>query len=99
MASLESEANSAVGNALDYDNVNALRVIDGAVRVYGARSLSNDTSNFRYITAQDTVNGVVYEANKSLEDLVFSVIDGRGNIFAAIAARLIAILEPRRTSG
>mgnify|MGYP006080671277 FL=1 len=99
LASLESEANSAAGNALDYDNVNALRVIDGAIRVYGARSLSNDTANFRYITAQDTINGVVYEANKTLEDLVFSVIDGRGNIFAAIQARLVAILEPRRISG
>jgi phage tail sheath protein FI len=99
IVSLESEANSATGNALDYDNVNALRVIDGAIRVYGARSLSNDTSNFRYITAQDTVNGVVYEANKTLEELVFSVIDGRGNIFAAVQARLIAILEPRRISG
>jgi phage tail sheath protein FI len=99
IVSLESEANSATGNALDHDNVNALRVIDGAIRVYGARSLSNDTSNFRYITAQDTVNGVVYEANKTLEELVFSVIDGRGNIFAAVQARLIAILEPRRISG
>lgn len=99
VVSLESEANSATGAALDYDNVNALRVIDGAIRVYGARSLSNDTSNFRYITAQDTVNGVVYEANKTLEELVFSVIDGRGNIFAAVQARLIAILEPRRISG
>jgi hypothetical protein len=41
----------------------------------------------------------VYEANKTLEELVFSVIDGRGNIFAAVQARLIAILEPRRISG
>ena len=99
VASLESEANSAVGNALDYDNVNALRVINGSIRVYGARSLSNDASNFRYITAQDTINGVVYEANRSLEELIFSVIDGRGNIFASVKARLIAILEPRRISG
>jgi len=99
VASLETEANSAVGNALDHDNVNALRVIDGAVRVYGARSLSNDTSNFRFITAQDTVNGIVYEATKTLEDLVFSVIDGRGNIFANVQARLISVLEPKRISG
>jgi phage tail sheath protein FI len=84
---------------LDDDNVNALRVIEGGVRVYGARSMSADTTNFRYITAQDTINGIVYDANKTLEDLVFSVIDGRSNIFAAVQARLVAILEPRRISG
>jgi len=99
VSSLETEANAASGNALDFDNVNCLRVIDGAVRVYGARSLSNDTANFRYITSQDTINGIVYDANKALEELVFSVIDGRGNIFAAVQARLVAILEPRRISG
>ena len=27
------------------------------------------------------------------------MIDGRGNIFAAISARLIAVLEPRRITG
>ena len=99
VSSLETEADAATGALLDGDNVNALRVIEGGVRVYGARSMSADTTNFRYITAQDTINGIVYDANKTLEDLVFSVIDGRGNIFAAVAARLVAVLEPRRISG
>jgi len=42
---------------------------------------------------------VVVEANRSLEDLLFSVIDGRNNIFASVEAKLIAILEPLRVSG
>jgi phage tail sheath protein FI len=99
VSSLESEADSATGALLDGDNVNVIRLIEGGIRVYGARSLSADTTNFRYITSQDTINGIVYDANKTLEDLVFSVIDGRGNIFAAVSARLIAVLEPRRISG
>ena len=99
VTSLESEADSATGALLDGDNVNAIRVIDGGIRVYGARSLSADTANFRYITSQDTINGIVFDANKTLEDLIFSVIDGRGNIYAAVQARLVSILEPRRISG
>jgi len=67
--------------------------------VYGARSLSSDTTNFRYITAQDVVNQVVVEANRSLEDLIFSVIDGRNTVFAAVESKLFAILEPLRANG
>jgi len=87
------------GDALDEANVNAIRVINNTVRVYGARSLSSDTTNFRYITAQDVVNQVVVEANRSLEDLLFSVIDGRNTVFSAVESKLFAILEPLRTSG
>ena len=87
------------GDALDDSYVNAIRVINNTVRVYGARSLSADTTNFRYITAQDVVNKVVVEAYRSLEDLIFSVIDGRNTIFAAVESKLFAILEPLRANG
>jgi hypothetical protein len=79
--------------------VNALRVIQGAVRVYGARSVSSDTANFRYITARDTLNYIVTQAEARLEDLVFSVIDGRRSVFGQVEARLIGLLEPLRTAG
>jgi len=87
------------GDALDDAYVNAIRVINNTIRVYGARSVSSDTTNFRYITAQDVVNQVVVEANRSLEDLLFSVIDGRNTVFSAVESKLFAILEPLRTSG
>ncbi len=87
------------GDALDDAFVNAIRVINNTIRVYGARSLSSDTTNFRYITAQDVVNQVVVEANRSLEDLIFSVIDGRNTVFAAVESKLFAILEPLRANG
>lgn len=87
------------GDALDTAFVNAIRVINNTVRVYGARSVSSDSTNFRYITAQDVVNQVVVEANRSLEDLIFSVVDGRNTIFAAVESKLFAILEPLRASG
>jgi hypothetical protein len=79
--------------------VNVIRLIQNSVRVYGARSLSSDEDNFRFITQQDTVNHVVVEAQRSLEDLVFSTIDGRNTIFSAVESRLIAILSPLRDIG
>lgn len=87
------------GDALDEAYVNAIRIINNTVRVYGARSVSPDTTNFRYITSQDVVNKVVVDANRSLEDLIFSVIDGRNTVFAAVESKLFAILEPLRANG
>ena len=87
------------GDALDAECVNGIRVIQNSVRVYGARSLSQDTTNFRYITSQDTVNSIVTEAYNAIEPLVFSAIDGRGGLFANIEARLISVLEGYRING
>ena len=96
---VKTDIDKTNGDSLDDSCVNAIRVIQNSVRIYGARSLSSDDENFRYITAQDTVNHVVIEAGRSLEDLVFSTIDGRNTIFSAIESRLIAILSPLRDIG
>lgn len=90
---------STLGDALDEIGVNAIRVIQNSVRIYGARSASTDTSNFRYITARDTLNYISSEATRVLEDLVFSTIDGRRSVFGRVEARLIGILEPIRSAG
>lgn len=96
---VEVDVNRTLGDSLDADYVNAIRVIANTVRIYGARSLSTDTDNFRFITIQDTVNSVVVEANASMEDLVFSVVDGRGGLFASIEGRLTAICERMKSIG
>ena len=96
---LEFDTNKATADTYDAAQVNVIRIISGTIRVYGARSLTADVDNFRYLTAQDIVNGIVVDANRSLEDVVFSVIDGRNNVFATVEAKLIAVLEPLRTSG
>jgi hypothetical protein len=87
------------GDSLDDAGINAIRVIQNTVRIYGARSASTDTDNFRYITARDTLNYIASEANRTLEDLVFSTIDGRRSVFGRVEARLISILEPIRSAG
>jgi hypothetical protein len=88
-----------IGDALDVGRVNAIRIIQGTVRIYGARSVSSDELNWRYITYRDTLNYIVVEAESRLEDLVFSTIDGRRTVFGRAEARLIGLLDPLRTAG
>jgi hypothetical protein len=94
-----TDIDKSTGDDLDENYVNAIRVIQNTVRIYGARSLSSDSDNFRYITQQDVVNTIVTECYRSLEDLVFSTIDGRNTIFANIEARLVVILAGMRDLG
>jgi len=94
-----SEITKTVGDDLDEYCVNALRTIQNTVRIYGARSCSNDTDNFRYITQQDVVNTIVSSAYETLEDLVFTPIDARGSVFASVEARLLAICANLRDIG
>lgn len=96
---LASAVDKTTGDLLDDGRVNALRIIQGTVRVYGARSASSDETNFRYITYRDLLNYVVVEAERILEDLVFSTIDGRRTVFGRVEARLIGLLDPLRTAG
>lgn len=99
VSGLKTDINKTVGDDLDEYSVNALRIIQNTVRIYGARSCSSDTDNFRYITQQDVVNSIVSECYRSLEDLVFSPIDGRNTIFANVEARLVVILAAMRDLG
>jgi phage tail sheath protein FI len=96
---VKTDISKTVGDDLDENFVNAIRVIQNTVRIYGARSCSADEENFRYITQQDVVNSIVSECYRSLEDLVFSPIDGRNTIFANIEARLVVILAGMRDLG
>jgi phage tail sheath protein FI len=96
---LKADINKTVGDDLDTNFVNAIRIIQNSIRVYGARSLSSDTDNFRYITQQDVVNSIVTECYRSIEDVVFSSIDGRNTIFSDIESRLVSILSVMRNIG
>ncbi len=99
VTALSQPVSKAQGDALDAGRVNAIRVINGTIRVYGARSASADEDNFRFINSQEMLNYVVVAAQAALEDLVFSTIDGRSALFSRIEAKLVGILEPLRTAG
>ena len=96
---VELTIDKAAGDLLDEGRVNAIRSIGGSIRVYGARSLSTDEANYRFITFQDMVNHVVVEIEDRLEDFVFSTIDSRGGLFGQIEASMVGLLDPLRISG
>lgn len=108
-AGVASEANFITGIALpvsrgeadlmDASYVNPLRLVNGRVRIYGARSHSSVTAQWRFITARDTINYISTEAQKRLEDLVFSTIDGRSTLYANIINAIQSVVEPIRING
>lgn len=91
--------NSVYGEEANDARINALRIIDNTVRVYGARSISADETNWRYITFRDVINYVVVQASARLEPFVFGVIDSRNTLFGSIASALVNLLEPLRRAG
>lgn len=86
-------------DAMEADRVNPLRLVNGRVRIYGARSHSSLTSQWRFINARDVINYIVVQAENALDDLVFSTIDGRSVVFANIINALQGVLEPIRIAG
>lgn len=89
----------AEADLMDASYVNPLRLVNGRVRIYGARSHSSNTTQWRFITARDTVNYITTETSKRLEDLVFSTIDGRSTLFANIINAVQSVVEPIRING
>ena len=96
---LSQSVDSSTSDKANAARINPLRVIDGGVRVYGARSISADETNWRYITYRDTLNYIVVVAEKRLEPFIFNVIDSRRVVFSDISATLVNLLEPLRAAG
>lgn len=99
LTGLSDTVTKTISNTLDESRVNTLRIINGRVRVYGARSLSSDEDNYRFLNAREMLNFIVVQSEAVLEDLVFSPIDGRSALFTRVKGRLVAMLEPIRIAG
>lgn len=96
---LESSVSKDDVNTLYDGYVNALRVVNGTVRVYGTRTISTDETNYKFLNARETLNLIVDEAERSLESFLFKPIDGRKTLFAEVSSRLTGIMERLRGSG
>jgi len=86
-------------DTLDAGYINAIKVINGTTRIYGARSASEDTDNFRFIVSREVLNQIVFEAENALEALLFLPIDGRRSTFSRVQATLTGIMERIRIGG
>jgi len=99
VSGVQTTISSTQADALDLVYINPIRIINGSVRIYGARSASTDTLNFRYINSREVLNDNIDKAQVGLEALVFSVIDGRRSLFGEVAAVLINVLDPISKAG
>lgn len=99
VSGVQTTISSTQADALDLVYINPIRIISGSVRIYGARSASTDTVNFRYINSREVLNHIIDKAQVGLESLVFSVIDGRRSLFGEVAAVLINVLDPISKAG
>lgn len=93
------ELTRAEGDALDDNEVSAIRTIAGSVRLYGWRSLSFDESNYALLTGRDVLNYLSTEGEKRLEQYVFRTVDARGHLFGELAAEITGLVEPLRVAG
>lgn len=82
-----SDADSGV---LDDGKVSAII----GTRLYGWRSLSEDTANWFLLTAADVLNHVTVRARDSVASDVFGVIDAKGHLLASMAGKLEGIVAP-----
>lgn len=96
---LAQDLTPAAADLLDNARINAIRVVGNDIRVYGARSASNDEANWRFITFRDTLNYIVHGVEGRLEEFLFETIDGRNNLFANMRSSIKAFLEPIRVAG
>lgn len=96
---LKYDYTRAQGDELDAAKVSAIRLINNTIRLYGWRSLSNDTANYSLLNGRDLLNRLVFASEDSLEQYIFQTIDGKGQLLSAINGTLVGILEPIRRAG
>ena len=85
---------AAQAEDLDAAKVSIIRSFGGTVRLYGWRSLSNDTDNWTFLKDRDLLNRLVYESNRILEKFVFETIDTKGHLLSLINAELVGMVDP-----
>jgi phage tail sheath protein FI len=99
LLSTDVEVDATTADELDEARVSVIRTIAGRPRLYGWRSLSLDTTNYRLLSGRDLLNRLQYDAEARLEPYVFGAIDTSGRLYAAIAADLLAMVQPIATAG
>lgn len=99
LVGLSDDFNRIEGDDLDESKVNAIRVINNTIRLYGWRSLSNDTRNFALLNIRDLLNYLVFTAESTLQPYVFRTVDARGQLLSQVNGVLTGILEPIRVAG
>lgn len=92
------DVDRATGDDLNEGNVSAIRPIQGSTRMYGYRSCSTDEANWYSLTHRDVLNLIAWEAEQTLESLVFDRIDSRNRLVNKAKSLLEGIAERYRNA-
>lgn len=90
---------AVTANGLNDDGISVIRLIGGATKLYGWRSLSTDAANYLFLSARDVLNYIAGQGAIALESVVFGKIDGKGLLFDRAATAMRGICEPLRANG
>lgn len=96
---VDQEFTKADRDVLDTGRVSPIATVSSRIRLYGWRSLSAAEADYGILTVQDTLNRISVECEARLEPFVHKTIDGRGQLFAAIAGVLTGVVETIRSDG
>lgn len=95
VAAVDQVFSDADSTTLDAGKVSAII----GNRLYGWRSLSEDTINWFLLTSADVLNHVTVRARDAVAGDVFGVIDAKGHLLASISGKLEGIVAPIASSG
>lgn len=95
VAAVDQVFSDADSTTLDAGKVSAIV----GNRLYGWRSLSEDTVNWFLLTSADVLNHVTVRARDAVSSDVFSTIDAKGHLLAAISGKLEGIVAPIASRG
>lgn len=86
-------------NTLDDDAVTTFRTVLGGVRLYGWRSLSLNTADFRNLSTRDYLNALAFRGRLALERFAHVTIDGKRQVFQQVDNELIALVAADAADG
>lgn len=99
IVSCDQVFDAITAGALEDAKVSPILPATTGVRLYGWRSLSSDTDNWRLLTGADVVNRIVVSAGQQLDPLVFSAIDAKGHLLGQVEGALQGIVAPMAALG
>lgn len=99
IVSVDQVFDAVTAGALEEAKVNPITPAVSGVRLYGWRSLSSDTENWRLLTGIEVVNRIVVAAGQQLDPLVFSAIDAKGHLLSRVEGVLQGIVAPMAGDG
>lgn len=95
VAAADQVFSDADSSTLDAGKVSAIL----GNRLYGWRSLSEDTVNWYLLTSADVLNHITVRSRDAVASDVFATIDAKGHLLASISGKLEGIVAPIASAG